>query len=87
MAHESWAERSVLHLNTAYAPAVHSPVATALGLLLPHTRRYLGLQNVSPTHNCLCAFHARIRRIVSPGALHTRAHERRPRQCQGGGEM
>jgi hypothetical protein len=85
IARESWAGRSVHPPNTAYAPSIHTPVAAALGFLLPPTRRRLGLQNVSTTHNRLSALNARIRSLVPHSP--TRAHERRPRQRQGGGAM
>lgn len=73
------------HANTAYAPCIHTPVATALGFLLPHIRPYIGLQNVSSTHNRLGAFNACLGSLVSP--TYTRTHERRSRKRQGRGAM
>jgi hypothetical protein len=83
-----WQARPCAQLTTTHAPSIHVEVAAAVGLLLPSTRRYLGSKYVfRNAHDRFSAFTTRIRALFGHGIADADAHERRPRQCQGGGAM
>jgi hypothetical protein len=78
--------RAVRQTSAAHAPSTYTPVAAAFGLLLRPFGRYSApTHNVSATHDRISAFNARVRELCAD--VSTTTHERRPRQCQGGGAM
>lgn len=82
---DPFGESASAHQQRTHAPAIHLEVAAPSSTPVSIARRHLGPANSpSHVHHCFGALTARIRAVPHHGS---RAHERRPWQCQGGGAL